>query len=490
MKKNIKKITALLMTTAVLVLSATGCAQLTGKTQEDVIVWYMQKPTSDMSHQNMVEEAANEIIYKELGVKLKFEFVDSGAWAEKKNVLISSGEEFDIISDNGTSFVNNASKMAYVDIGEYLSKYGEDILAKVDKNAWEAVKVNGKVVGIPGQSFYVPYNSFAFKADIVKKYNIDYKDIKTIEDLEPILETIKQNEQGIYPICALANTPIPMQFSDNEVYSTVSGIMFDIENDKFISEIDSQWFLKRTKITNDFYKKGYIPADAISKTETVSEIKSGKYAIFTGRRNAEKTSSLYGFECVESDPTYGYINSANILNSVNAVSRTSKHPDKAIQVLNLIWKDRNLSNLLAYGIENVDYEVVSGKGTDDISILPKSGNEVKWSIWHNWLGPLWDQWDSTWNRTEALEEMRRLNEEASCSPILGFYPELSELKTECAAISSIQKEAASVFCTGSMPDYDAYVNTVKTKYKDAGIDKVIDTMQKQYEEWKKTKAED
>lgn len=473
-----------------MMISVTSCARLTGKSTDNTIVWYMQKPTSDMSHQSMVEEAANEIIYKELGVKLKFEFIDSGAWNEKKNVLISSGEEFDIISDNGTSFVNNASKNAYVDISEYLDKYGKDILSKVDKNAWQAVTVNGKVVGIPGQSFYVPYNSFAFKADIVKKYNIDYKNIKTIEDLEPVLEIIKKNEPGIYPICALANTPIPMQFSDNEVSSTVDGIMFDIKNDKFISEIDSEWFLKRSKVTNDFYKKGYMPTDAISKTETISEIKSGKYAVFAGRRSAEKTSNLYGFECVEADPTYGYVSSGNILNSVNAISRTSKHPDKAIQVLNLIWKNRDLSNLLAYGIENVDYEVVSGKGTDDISVVPKSGNEVKWSIWHNWLGPLWDQWDSTWNRTESLEEMRKLNEEAEYSPILGFYPDLSEFKTECAAISSIQKEAAAVFCTGSMPNYDEYVSTVKKKYKDAGIDKVIASMQKQYDEWKKNKMED
>jgi len=486
MKNLAKRIIALVLF-SVLVVSICGCQNI-GKGNDDVtIVWYMQKPTSDMSHQSMVEKAANEKIYKELGIKLKFEFVDSGSWTEKKNTLISSGEEFDIISDLGISFINNASKNAYIDLTEYLEKYAPDIMAKVDDFAWDAVKINGKIAAIPNQTFFVPYNSFAIKADLIEKYNIDYQNIRTIKDLEPVLETIKANEPTLYPICALANTAIPMELSDNYLLTTVAGVMYDKQNDKFIPEIESEYFLNRAKITYDFYQKGYIPSDAISKTETISEIKSGKYAIFAGRRSAEKTTNLYGFECVETPATYGTINSSNLINSVNAVSRTSKHPEKAVQLLNLIWKDKELLNLLAYGIENVDYEVVSGKGTDEISVLPKSGNEVKWSIWHNWLGPLWDQWDSTWNTTESLNEMKILNSQADVSPIVGFYPELSACKTECATITAIQKESSPVFYTGSMPDFDKYVDSVAKKYKDAGIDKVITVMETQYAEWKKNK---
>lgn len=488
MKNLTKRIIALVLF-SILIVSVSGCVSIgnTGKSDNVTLVWYMQKPTSDMSHQSMVEEAANKIIYKELGVKLKFEFIDSGSWSEKKNTLISSGEEFDIISDMGTSFINNASKNAYVDLTEYLKKDAPDILAKVDDFAWDAVTVNGKIVAIPGQTFFVPYNSFAIKADLVKKYNIDYQNIKTIKDLEPVLEIIKANEPTLYPICALANTPIPIEPSDNYLSTTVAGVVYDKQNDKFIPEIESEYYLNRAKITYDFYQKGYIPSDAISKTETVSEIMSGKYAVFAGRRNAEKTTNLYGFECVETPAVYGTVNSGNILNSLNAISRTSKHPEKAVQLLNLIWKDRDLLNLLAYGIENVDYEVVSGKGTDEISVSPKSGNEVKWSIWHNWLGPLWDQWDSTWNSTESLNEMKELNKQAKISPIIGFYPELTKYKSECATITAIQKEAAPVFCTGSMPDFDKYVKNVEKKYRDAGIDKVIAEMETQYAEWKKSK---
>ena len=39
------------------------------------------------------------------------------------------------------------------------------------------------------------------------------------------------------------------------------------------------------------------------------------------------------------------------------ISSTSTHPEKAMQVLNLIWEDPELSNTLAYGVEGVDYVI-------------------------------------------------------------------------------------------------------------------------------------
>ena len=183
---------------------------------------------------------------------------------------------------------------------------------------------------------------------------------------------------------------------------------------------------------------------------------------------------------------YGLINTSNVAAGLNAISRTSKHPELAVQVLNLIWKDPDLSNLLAYGIENVDYTVVSGEGQEK-SVLPKSGNEVKWSIWHNWLGPLWDQWDSSWNSKESLIEMQELNRSAEVAPILGFVPDLSAYKTNIAMINSIFTESIPVLSTGSMPDYDEYVTALKSRYKDAGIDDVVDEINKQYKEWKSKK---
>ena len=484
MKKELKKFIAVCLT-AVFALSLCSCGG--GEESGDTtIIWYMRKPVGDMSHQQMVEDAANEIIEKELGCKIHFEFIDSGSWNEKINVIIQSGEEFDIINDSGINFYENVAKNAYIDIADMIEKYGPDIKAKNDDFVWDAVTVDGKIMAVPSNNFSVPYQSYAFKKDLIDKYNIDYENIKTIEDFDAALDIIHQNEPGIYPVLATANTTIPYPLSTKFIVTSTTGVLFDVDNDKFIPEVEAKYFDDRYRKANEYFVKGYIPKDAATKTETVSEIKSGKYFAFSGRRSAVKTSNLYGFECVESEPMYGLINTSNVAAGLNAISRTSKHPELAVQVLNLIWKDPDLSNLLAYGIENVDYTVVSGEGQEK-SVLPKSGNEVKWSIWHNWLGPLWDQWDSSWNSKESLIEMQELNRSAEVAPILGFVPDLSAYKTNIAMINSIFTESIPVLSTGSMPDYDEYVTALKSRYKDAGIDDVVDEINKQYKEWKSKK---
>ncbi|MNG06855.1 hypothetical protein D3C84_901260 [compost metagenome] len=53
-----------------------------------------------------------------------------------------------------------------------------------------------------------------------------------------------------------------------------------------------------------------------------------------------------------------------------------------------------------------------------------------------------------------------------------------------AQINAVNKEANPIFITGSMPDYPKYVEETKKKLVDAGIDKIMAEIQKQYDEWK------
>ena len=115
---------------------------------------------------------------------------------------------------------------------------------------------------------------------------------------------------------------------------------------KYTDEELAEIFL--LKMAGIIENEGYIAKEAVSNNDLISVIKTGKYAIFGGRRSDVKTTNLYGFDCVEAEPTYGIIGTNNIINSLACVSATSKHPEKAVQVLNLIWSDPELLNLLAY----------------------------------------------------------------------------------------------------------------------------------------------
>lgn len=492
-KKMLKKVCLLTLTAACAVTTLSGCGKKSA--DETIINWYMIKSVDTMEHQEEIEALANEKFEKEIGVKVKFHFLDNAAWDDKMNVMINSGEEFDICFTSSwtNKFIDNVRRDAFVPLDmDMLEKYAPDILAKSDERVWEAVTVDGEIYAIPSQAPMSSSQSVVFKKDLVEKYNFDYKSVKTYADLEPYLKLIKENEPGITPMLQTASGSVATYIDENYTDDQISGLDFSEKDQKFVNEMKIPSRVERWKTLSDFYKKGYIPLDAATRTEYLSDAKTGKYAVLKTpgayTEDGEKSTSYYGFPCVETYAGNSAISNGVVTSSMSAISATSKHPEEALQVLNLVWKDSDLSNLLAYGIEGTDYVIDEERSTEDMkSIIPNSGKDQKWAIWHNYLGPLWDQWDSTWNRKEALERMQEENRHAKVSSTLGFYFDSSSVKAELAAVSSTVKEYKANLKVGSVADVDAYLEEAYAKLEQNGINKIIDEANRQYEEWKTNK---
>lgn len=492
MKLNMKKsICAVLI--GCMTIGMCSCTKKNG--DSSTITWYMQKPADNMSDQKLVEEAANKVIEKEIGTKLEFHFFDSAAYNDKMSVMIASGENFDICMTTSwtNDFLSNVKKGAFLEITDLLDKYGKDILKKTDENVLKNFKVNGGIYGVKSQSPLSVTRSRVFKKELVDKYNFDYKKADTLENLEPYLKLIKENEPGITPILVTGSAPIDDVLSDRYTDDSINGLFFDEETETYENIFDIPLYINRYRIYNDFYKKGYIKSNAPTVTETMSEAKSGNYAVMgcTGNydENGKKSSATYGFPCVETYLGQSVIGTGNLFDGINAISITSKKPEKAIELLNLIWKDTDLSNTLAYGIEGVNYTVNKERSAEigEKSVTPKSGSEQTWAIWHNWIGPLWDQWDSPWNSKEALENFQAINKSAEVSKSLGFVFDTTPVKSECAQVNSVMKELKPILNTGSMPNFDDYIKKCKEKLKASGIDKIKAEANKQYKEWSKTR---
>lgn len=483
-KKFFKRATALVLCCLVMCTLLVGCKD---KSEGDIptIVWYISKPIDNMTSYDVVMSEANKIIEKEIGARLEFKMIEYGAYDEKLNVLCASGDEFDIcyIADTA-KFQQYAKSGAFLPVDDLLKEYGQDILAKQDAISADFSKFEGKQYAVDNCGAYSVAQSWVFRKDLVDKYNFDYKNVKSIDDLESYLKLIKENEHGIIPmfhqLCDFV--------SQDRIYSSVEGIMFDENEEEFILRLDIPEELEFLRKKSEFYKKGYIASDAISR-EGASERNSGKYAVFSNggyySEDGSKATAMFGFPCVET--FIGNTVIAPKLCDRNAISSTSKNPEKAMQLLNLIWKDENLLNLLAYGVEGINY-TVNEERTKEIgqkSIDVQSGNKQTWAIWHNWLGNLWAQWDSQWNRKEALEQIKNTNENAVLSKTIGFSFNTEPVKAEAAKVNAAAEEVGPVLEAGCMDDFDSYVASAREKMMGAGAQAVIDEMNKQYKEWKK-----
>jgi len=442
------------------------------------------------SHQ-MVEDELNKALVERTGAKLKINLIESGAWTEKMNVIINSGEAFDITqtsSTGSTSVYRNAKTDAFMDVKDLLNQYGQDILEKQDKRVWDAVTFDGKIIAIPSQSKYVDDYVAVFKKDLVDKYNFDYSSVKSWDDLEPYLEIIKQNEPGITPLLITASLDMNDPDFSHFTVTTVPLVRFDEEKEIFVDDLEAReaMYARRRK----YYEKGYIAKDANINQES-TEGQTGKYAVMNDSgaysEDGSKSSAYYGFPCVES--LLGVSSSIapqRIVNGV-AIGGSSKHPAEAVKILNEIWKDPYLSNTMAYGIEGIDYTVASGTTNEDKTVIPKTGSERTWCIWNNLVGPLFDQWDSSWNSRESLARMQHYNGITPASKLLGFVPDTDAFTAEIAALTQVDSASKIVLRTGCMEDYDTYIADYKQKMIDAGVERIVDELNKQYIDWKNNK---
>ncbi|MCD9024927.1 DUF3502 domain-containing protein [Cohnella silvisoli] len=450
------------------------------------VSWYMLKPIDTIKNQESVEAEANKML-EAVNAKLHINFIDNAAWEDKMKLMSASGEPYDLVLTSSwtNSISNNVARGAFLPLDDLLQEYGQDILKKVDPRAWDAVTYNGKIMAIPAQSPYSAPVGFVFKKDLADKYNLDFQNIHKLEDLEPFLEQIKANEPGIIPL--LTTKKVTAGIVMKEHTDVTKGLKYNENTGKLVWDTDVPEWLDFFRVTNRFYQKGYIAKDAALKTDYTAEAKSGKYAVMrdSGGYTADgsKSTTLYGFPTVEALVGYPIIATGNMTGGATAISKTSPNPKAAMKVLNEVWKNPTLSNTLAYGLADKNYTIESGAGTDHPRVAPKTGAEQTWAIWHNWLGPLWDQWDSNWNSTAALEEMQKNNNEAKTSALLGFNFDAEPVKSEIAQVSAAYTEMASILNTGSMPDFDAFIANMKKRLLEAGLDKVEAEARKQIDAW-------
>ena len=490
-----KKITAAILVFAMLI-GVSGCGNNNGGDSEEktpTVTWNLPANMSSIDENvwHEIEKKASEITSAEVGANLKLNLLDNSVYDEKMRLALTGGEALDLVFS--ASWMNkldeNVERGSYLELDDLLDKYGSDIKKKVDKRAWLPATYNGKIMAVPSQAAYLTVRSFVFKKDLVEKYNFDYKSVKTLKDLEPYFETLKQNEPNVIPLLASpsAGTPGADNFSLTHLAGSIS---WNEKSHKLTTRYEDEEYLDNYRTIHEYYKKGYIAEDAAIKTDFNSEVKSGKYAVMQNSgmytEDGSKSSNAYGFPCVETPLPTAKIYTNSFVGITTGIAHTSKHPEKAMQVLNLVWKEPKLSNLLAYGIEGKNYDVVDDSNKDMPEIHVYDGDKQTWGIYHNYLGPLFDQWGSEWNSRDSLELMQENNKKGELSDLYGFRLDRKPIKTQLVQIESIVSEATSIVNTGSMNDFDKYISETNKRLKDAGIDNVKAEIQKQIDDWKKS----
>ncbi len=442
---------------------------------------------------DVVEDEINVILKEKIDAKVKLHPIAAWSYDEQLNLLINSGDKFDICYTS--TWVNNykskVMKEAYLDITEMLPEYAPTLYQNIidlDESLFDAVKVDGKIYAainlqvMPRTSGYAVDKASweAFCADT----GFTKEDVKDFDDIEPYLAYVKANYSDakyIYQPLDPSGVIIDGGFDDlaGTTYPGAVSVSDDpADGLTVVNQFASDYYHDVFAMSVDFFKKGYIPEDVLTKSFDYTQGYCWNLATWKpgadGEQSVMANKEMVTFPIGES-VMYNSWAAANM----NAISATSEDPVKALQFLELLNTDKELYNLITFGVEGKHYTKTGENRVKIADNTKYTMGTVGWQFSNQFNAYLTDgQEDNVWEETKVL------NASAKYSPIMGFSFDSSSVDLELSNCYQAYMEYINSFIYGVfVDDFERQYTKFVNKMEIAGSKKIIEEMQKQLDAW-------
>ncbi|BBI36530.1 ABC transporter substrate-binding protein [Cohnella abietis] len=459
------------------------------------LTWYFPGvfPQAD---QDLVFAEVNKILKEKINATVDFKPFGFGEYDQKMQVVIASGESYDIAFTSNwiNKYSLNVAKGAFLPLDDLLVKYAPKSFAAVPQSFWDAARVKGKIYGFINEQIAARTPAVVVSKEEASKYNLDIPAISgkltpdNLHLLEPYIQSVRKDfpQKGfitslvqldglffnLEPIAGI-QVPGSVEFSDSTL--------------KVVNQFETEGVQKFAALMRDWNAKGYLNSkERISKkSEDGTEAKAGKVALAIGgayKPGGEiELSAEVGYERLQLPAGTAHLTTNGIIATMQSINRNSKNPERAMMLLELLNTDKELYNLLSFGIKDKHFSI------DADGFMVKQGDEAKayspdvpWMFATNFLAYVEKGKPMT-----VWEDTKKVNADALPSLLLGFSFDAEPVKSEIGKVTAIFDEYSRAIELGVSTE-EKYKEFL-AKQKAAGADKIIAEMQKQIDAWKATK---
>ena len=455
-----------------------GCKTVNTANSGDVptLVWYV--PGDNQQDIDSINEAASKITEEKIGAKIQMTFISNGSYGEKISMINASSEKYDLCFTGYLSpYLTNAQKGSLLDITEML-KDTPELVKSLPDFVWDGAKIDDRICAVPNYQILATTTGLSINKELADKYNLNVDNIKKTEDIEPFLEQVAKNESGVYPFRAnwgvASFTDVGADHSDN--YKGQSLIAYVRENGKIkvVPSFELGNSKEKAKKLYAWYQNGYIRKDSASVMDDSQDAKAGKYAVqmTAYKPGVESEDKIYmGGDVYSISLSKPMLHQDSIRATMIGIGANSKNPEKALKFIELINTDKELYNLICFGIEGKHYNKV---GENRIELIENSGYNpnAAWKFGNQFNAYLLPgQADDVWEQT------KQINESAEKVVNFGFDPDYTAVRTQQAQCSTVISEY-KVMNTGAI-NPDEYFDDFEKKLYDAGLQDIINEIQSQ-----------
>ena len=464
-----------------------------GKPKEVVTLkwWHWGDPPKNP---DAVIEALNKKSAEDIGIKIDFLWA-TGDDAKLKTAL-STGADDDIafVCSWFASYVQTAQMGQLYDITEKIQSETPNLYSVLPEYVWEAAKVDGKIYAVPvykdtaATQYWFCNKEYVFDQAGAKEEFFAEGDRNAVKT--PLMKKLYDYMKDGHPYPHDLTAPYTYNFQGprsvtvgDETIQNETGLTI-AENDNTYTlqlRFETPNYLADLKTLCEWYQAGYCNQDCLQlqKEPEFHIIGQGQ-----GYQGIEKTEwnigKDYTIEICRRGDTLA--TTASAIGAMQGIFANSKHPVESLKFIEYMNTDVAYRNMLAYGVEGSNWSD-NGDGT-------YTATNTDWAP-----GP-WCQANLFLLKPLApapatmYDDMKAEMAGAKASDLLGFNPDLTNVKNEVAACSTVLEKYKYELACGTMKDPEAYIKQVKDELISVGWDKVRVDIQNQVDAFLKAKGID
>lgn len=314
-----------------------------------------------------------KLIEEKTGYKVKYDMLPQDKVNDKLNLLMSSGEPYDLVTIAGdrSLYGDYAKKGALVDLGPLIDKYGPNIKAKISQESMDALKIDGKIYGIGNRSSAFASYGLMIRTDWLEKVGLPAP--TTIDEFTAVLKAFKDKDPGGngdkgYPFTITGDSPM---VADLMGAFNMANYWTDVDG-KLIQPPLNPGFKGYLTYMADLYKEGLLDKEfAVNKDATMKEkFTSGRIGVVplgwwdiptvtdALQKNFPDAKIAFLPALKGPDGKLG-LGMGGGFDRISFIPKSSKNPEDTIKWINAKLED-NLFKEIAIGEEGKHYTYKNG----------------------------------------------------------------------------------------------------------------------------------
>lgn len=474
-------------------------------------VWLMG--SGKQADSDMVWEKFNEKLQEKVpNTTVEFTVIPSGEYLEQWNRMLAADETVDLAWLGWVhSTPNEAAAGNLLPLDDLLEEYGQGIIETLspemiethrmsDGNIYHLISWQGNVsrwgIYLPNEALEETVG-LEWAEELKQLLSTSNEEatkeayVAVLEKFEEYLSALKEKDMlrgGMHPDTFSANLSGQL-FGSSYCYIAYGDNTFTV---KSIFDEDSSYY-DFCRFMADYYEKGYIRQDIESADLAVQwngELTATDYISYHqtawSDNSSKQVSDKYGMD-ITVVPDRAYCHVGNIItgNATSmAIPYTAENPERAMMVLNEIYSDPDLYQLLIYGIEGVHW-VDNGDGT--ATTLCGDGEPTsEWAYGlSNWMiGSSINALTTQTSTPGYYEELKEMEKSAYNPPFNAFILDNSKLENITPNLSAVRGEYADMLKKGYLgSEWENYYNKFKAEMEKAGLNDYIEEVQRQVNEY-------